>query len=514
MSLPHRPRSSRRSQRSPRPRLSAPSRARRTAAAAGISACAVFASTLPSAEAAAQSGYETVTAHVEAGAEQYASVAQRIWELAEVGYQETESSALLRSLLADADFAIEEGIAGMPTAFVASWGSGSPVLGILAEYDALPGINQDRTPERSQRPEMAAGHACGHHLFGAGSVAAALAVKAWLQESGTEGTVRLYGTPAEEGGAGKVYMVRAGLFADVDAVLHWHPGSSNGASPSTSLANKSAKFRFHGISAHAAGAPEQGRSALDGVEAMNHMVNMLREHVPQETRIHYVITAGGSAPNVIPDFAEVFYYVRNPDPENVKSIFERVVNAAEGAAMGTDTRMEYEVIHGLFAMLPNETLQRRAQANLERVGGVVYNEAERAFAEAIHSTLQEDAPPLESAAEVQPYMPRRGGGSTDVADVSWVVPTAGMSAATWVPGTPAHSWQAIAAGGMSIGNKGMIVAAKTLAMTAVDIFTRPELVAAARAEHLERVGPDFEYVSLVGDRDPPLDYRKAPTGNE
>lgn len=185
---------------------------------------------------------------------------------------------------------------------------------------------------------MGAGHACGHHLFGAGSVAAALAVKAWLEESGTPGTVRLYGTPAEEGGAGKVYMVRAGLFDGVDAVLHWHPSGSNEASPSSSLSNKSAKFRFHGVSAHAAGAPDQGRSSLDGLEAMNVMVNMMREHVPQETRIHYVITAGGSAPNVIPDFAEVFYYVRNPDPELVKSIFERVARAAEGAAMGTGTR--------------------------------------------------------------------------------------------------------------------------------------------------------------------------------
>ena len=475
-----------------------------------IAAAAVAAAVLPLLPAAAQDGRDAVVAHVEAGGERYAAMAQQIWDWAEVGYQETRSSALLRDALAEAGFQVDDGVAGMPTAFVASWGAGSPVIGILAEYDALPGITQDRASERAPRPDMGAGHACGHHLFGAGSVAAALAVKAWLEESGTPGTVRLYGTPAEEGGAGKVYMVRGGLFDDVDAVLHWHPGNANEASPSSSLANKSAKFRFHGVSAHAAGAPEQGRSALDGVEAMNHMVNLLREHVPQETRIHYVITAGGHAPNVIPDFAEVFYYVRNPDPELVKSIFERVARAAEGAAMGTGTRMEYEVVHGLFAMLPNETLQRRAQENLERVGGVVYDDAERAFAEAIHATLQEDSPPLESAAEVQPYMPRAAGGSTDVADVSWVVPTVGMSAATWVPGTPAHSWQAIAAGGTSIGEKGMLVAAKTLAMTAVELFTDPDLVAAAIAERLERVGPDFEYVSLVGDRDPPLDYRNPP----
>ena len=460
--------------------------------------------------AASQSGHQSVIAHVEAHAEGYATVAQQIWDLAEVGYQETESSGLLQAQLKGGGFDVEAGVAGMPTAFVASFGEGSPVIGILAEFDALPGITQGRSAERQALPAMAAGHACGHHLFGAGSVAAALAVKEWLAASGTPGTIRVYGTPAEEGGAGKVYMVRGGLFGDVDAVLHWHPSGVNSASPSASLANKSAKFRFRGVSAHAASAPDQGRSALDGVEAMNHMVNMLREHVPQETRIHHVITSGGSAPNVVPDFAEVYYYVRNPDSENVRTIFDRVVLAAEGAAMGTGTSMDYEVIHGIYAMLPNEALQRRAHANLTRVGGVEYDDAEREFAAMIRETLANPMP-LESAGEIQPYQPRPAGGSTDVADVSWVVPTVGITTATWVPGTPAHSWQAIAAGGMSIGEKGMIVSAKTLAITAVDLFTDDDLLSAAKAEYAERVGPDFRYVSLVGDRPPPLDYRKPAT---
>ncbi len=462
--------------------------------------------------AAAQSAHETVSAHVEANAARYGTVAQRIWELAEVGYQETESSALLQEQLADGGFRVEAGVAGMPTAFVASWGTGSPVIGILAEFDALPGITQSRSAERETVATMRAGHACGHHLFGTGSAAAALAVREWMESSGTPGQIRVYGTPAEEGGAGKVYMVRGGLFDDVDAVLHWHAGSANNASPSASLANKSAKFRFHGLSAHAAAAPDQGRSALDGVEAMNHMVNLLREHVPQETRIHYVITAGGAAPNVVPDFAEVYYYVRNPDAERVREIFDRVVRAAEGAALGTGTRVEHEVIHGIYALLPNEALQRRTWENLKTVGGVSYDDSERAYARIIHGTLANPRP-LESAAEVQPYQPRPAGGSTDVADVSWVVPTAGLSTATWVPGTPAHSWQAIAAGGTSIGEKGMIVAARTLAMTAVDLFSDPELVAAAKAEYAGRVGADFRYVSLVGDRPPPLDYRNAPGGS-
>jgi aminobenzoyl-glutamate utilization protein B len=449
-----------------------------------------------------------VTSLIEARQARLAEVALEIWDYAEVGYQEFRSSALLQSELGAAGFAVEAGVADIPTAFVAEWGSGRPVVGILAEFDALPGITQDHGPERAPLPEKGAGHACGHHLFGAGSMGAAIAAKEWLEATGNPGTIRLYGTPAEEGGAGKVYMVRAGLFEDVDIALHWHPGDRNAAGSYTTLANKSAKFRFHGFSAHAAGSPDRGRSALDGVEAMNHMVNLLREHVPQETRIHYVITSGGSAPNVVPDFAEVFYYVRNPEPEMVHAIFDRVVAAAEGAAQGTGTTMDYEIIHGLYNLLPNETLQKAVWAHLDQVGGVRYDATERAFAETIQATFPEDPPPLAQAEQVPPYGDfGLGGGSTDVADVSWFVPTAGLSAATWVPGTPAHSWQAIAAGGSTIGAKGMLVAAKVLALTAVEIFTNPDLVEAAQAEHAERVGPDFEYKPLVGDRDPPLDYR-------
>ena len=478
---------------------------------------AVVAALAPAA-ASAQSGKAMVAAYVDQNAERFGDVAQTIWDLAEVGYQETESSGLLQSTLQSAGFTIQAGVAGIPTAFVAEWKNGDgPVIGILAEFDALPGITQDRNPQRAPIETKPAGHACGHHLFGAGSTAAAMAVKEWMAASGQRGTIRLYGTPAEEGGAGKVYMVRAGLFEDVDVVIHWHAGDRNSAGAGSSLANKSAKFRFRGVSAHAAGAPERGRSALDGVEAMNHMVNLMREHVPQETRIHYVITYGGAAPNVVPDFSEVFYYVRNPDPRNVESIFERVVKAAEGAAMGTGVEMDYEVIHGIYNLLPNVALQEAMHANLEQVGGVIYDDQEWAFAELLHKSLPADAPPLERAAEIEPfYVTEEGsGGSTDVADVSWVVPTVGMRAATWIPGTSAHSWQAIAAGGTTIGEKGMVVAAKSMAMTAIDLFTNPELVAAAKAEHQRRVGPNFVYKSLVGDREPPLDYRNAagPGGN-
>jgi aminobenzoyl-glutamate utilization protein B len=453
---------------------------------------------------------EDVIRGIDALSDEYASIAQRIWDYAEVGYLETRSSELLQSTLRDAGFALQAGVASMPTAFVASYGSGKPILGILAEFDALPGISQDRSPERRVLPEKNAGHACGHHLFGTGSVAAAIAAKEWLERSRASGTIRLYGSPAEEGGAGKVYMVRAGLFSDVDAVLHWHAGDRNSAAARSSLANKSAKFRFYGLSAHASGAPERGRSALDGVEAMNDMVNMLREHVPQESRIHYVITSGGAAPNVVPDFAEVYYYVRHPDPKNVITIFDRVVKAAEGAALGTETRMEYEVIHGTYALLANETLSRAMHANLKRVGGVEYTDDERKFAQKIRESFTGKVPALSSAAEIEEFhVSEEGeGGSTDVGDVSWVVPTAGMRAATYVPGTPGHSWQAIASGGTSIGNKGMIIAAKTLTLTAIDLFEDPGIASEARREWERRVGPNFAYESLVGDRPPPLDYRK------
>ncbi len=435
-------------------------------------------------------------------------VARQIWSWAEVGYQEKESSALLARQLRDAGFSVETGVAGIPTAFVASYGQGRPIIALLAEFDALPGLSQDTVPQRKPLPDRDAGHACGHHLFGTAAVGAGIAIKQWLQREGRSGIVRVYGTPAEEGGSGKVYMVRAGLFDDVDVVLSWHPGDENDAGPSTNLANKSAKFRFHGLSAHAAAAPERGRSALDAVEAMNFMVNLMREHVPSTSRIHYVITAGGRAPNVVPDLAEVYYYVRHPDPRTVEELFERLVKAAEGAALGTGTTMDYEVIGGTYSRLPNETLSKVVDANLRLVGGVTYTPEEQALAEKIYATLGPTGKRLGSQSEVMPYEMRFTSASSDAGDVSWVVPSADFTAATWVPGTPAHSWQAVAAGGTSIGFKGMMVAAKTLALSAIDLYLEPHLVAEARREFQAKRGPNFVYRPLLGDRPPALDYRK------
>ncbi len=444
---------------------------------------------------------------MESQAEAARDLAQEIWELAELGYLEKQSSERLQEYLAERGFSVQAGVADIPTAFVASYGRGEPVIGILAEFDALPGLSQAAVPRRQPLEPDDPGHACGHHLFGAASATAGVAVADWLRESGRSGTVRVYGTPAEEGGSGKVYMTRAGLFDDVDVVLHWHPGDRNDASPSSSTANKSGRFTFHGIAAHAAAAPERGRSALDGVEAMNYMVNLMREHVPQEARLHYIITDGGDAPNIVPEQAQVYYYVRHPDAEQVVALFERVVAAAEGAAHGTGTRMEYEVMHGNYPVLPNDVLARLVHENLEQLGGIRYDDEERAFAREIQRTLDGHLPPIDSSAEVQPFVVRQNMGSTDVGDVSWNVPTVGFSTATWVPGTPAHSWQAVAAGGTSIGHKGMLLAARLLAVTAADLFENPELRAAARDELEARRGADFEYRALLGDRQPPLDYR-------
>lgn len=440
---------------------------------------------------------------------EYKDIAVQIWKFAEVGYKEYKSSALLQKTLKENGFSVEAGVAEIPTAFVATFGSGKPVIGILAEFDALPGLSQDSVSTK-QSLQAAAGHGCGHNLFGTASAAAGIELSKLITQKHLKGTIKVYGCPAEEGGSGKVYMVRAGLFNDVDVVMHWHPGDANGVTTGTSMANISAKFRFYGTAAHAAAAPDKGRSALDAVEGMDYMVNMMREHVPSDTRIHYVITDGGKAPNVVPDFAESYYYVRNKDIELVRSIFDRVVKAGEGAAMGTGTRMEYEITGGVYNLLINQTLAHDLQANLDLVGGNKYTPAETEFAKKIQTSFTYKAPAVELAAAIEPYKESDDGGvggSTDVSDVSWTVPTVGFDAATWVPGTAAHSWQATACGGMDIGIQGLMVAAKTLALTGIDLLTDNELIVKAKAEFEAAKGPDFKYKAMLGDRKPALNYR-------
>lgn len=464
-------------------------------------------------QALGEDARRAILADVDKQTPAFAANAKAIWDLAEVGFQETKSSALLQATLRKAGFTVDAGVAGMPTAFVARFRNGQgSVIAILGEFDALPGLAQVATPDRQPIAGKAAGHGCGHNLFGAASVTAAIAIKDWMVANGVKGELRVYGTPAEEGGSGKVYMVRAGLFDDVSAVLHWHPGDANSVSLDPSLANISGKFRFHGLAAHAAASPDKGRSALDGVEVMNVAVNYLREHVPSSTRIHYIVTNGGQAPNVVPDFAESYYYVRHTDPDVVKSVWERVRKAADGAAMATGTSVETEITGGVYSMLANRTLATVMMRNLETVGGESWTAEESAWAARIQKTLPTQKP-LESVREVKPGVPGPdASASTDVSDISWVTPTIGLNTATWVPGTPAHSWQAVAASGMGIGVKGGVVAAKTIALTGAELFLNPQTLAEARAELDRARGPNFRYQAMLGDRKPALDYRKPAGG--
>ncbi len=439
---------------------------------------------------------------------EYKNTALQIWALAEVGYKEEKSTALLQEKLVANGFSVKKSVAGMPTAFIASYGSGQPVIAILAEFDALPGLAQEALPEKKSIEGQKAGHACGHHLFGTASVAAGIAVKKLIEQKKLKGTIRVYGCPAEEGGSGKVFMVREGLFKDVDVAIHWHPADNNGVTMTSALANKSAKFRFKGLSAHAAASPERGRSALDGVEAMNNMVNMMREHIPQETRIHYVITNGGKAPNVVPDFAEVYYYVRHPKKDDVVKIFDRIVKAAQGASMGTETTVSHDIIGGTHDLLLNRTLAEAMQLNLEKAGGVHLSPQEISFGKKIQATFAYEVPAIETAAVIKPLnlLENSGGGSTDVGDVSYAVPTVGVRAATWIPGTPAHSWQAVACGGTEIGTKGMMTGAKAMALMAIDLFSDATLLQKATIEFKQDKG-NYQYKPLLGDIAPALNYR-------
>ena len=442
----------------------------------------------------------------------YSAISDKIWQLAEPGYLENKTSEMLINELKNAGFEVKKGVGDIKTAFIASYGSGYPVIGILAEMDALPGLSQEAVPFRKPRELNAYGHACGHNLFGVGSVAAAIATKNWMEKSKIKGTIRLIGTPAEEGaGGGKTYLVKEGVFKDVDAVLHWHPGDNNNASPNSSLAYRVANFSFEGLAAHASASPEKGRSALDAVEAMDYMVNLMREHISPETRIHYVIKNGGLTSNIVPDHAMVEYTVRNPTAKGLEETWQRIIKTAEAAALGTETKMSFEILAGLYNLLPNETLAKEMQNSLEKIGGVKYTAEEIDFAEKIRATVNAQSLASVSAAqEVKPYVSGLSfPASTDVGDVSWVVPTAGLSTATWVTGIPAHSWQAVACNGMSIGHKGMMNAAKTIALTAQNLFKNTPVIEQSKEELYQRRGSKtFEYKSLAGDRKPPLDYRK------
>jgi aminobenzoyl-glutamate utilization protein B len=456
--------------------------------------------------------HKEVLAYVDQNAANYKAVSKQIWDYAELGYHETKSSALLQAQLKSAGFSIKAGVADEPTAFIASYGSGSPVIAILGEFDALPGLSQKSEPTRDPVVADAAGHGCGHNLLGSGAALAAVAIKDYMAANHITGTLRYYGAPAEEGGSGKVYMVRDGLFKDVDVVLHWHPSDRNGLMNGGTLAITSAKFTFHGIAAHAAAAPERGRSALDAVMLMGDGIEFMREHVPSTTRIHYIITKGGVAPNVVPDLSQLYLMARNPSGQTLSGIWDRILKISQGAALMTGTTVDARIINSDANVIPNAALAALAHKNLEEVGGWTMNAEQKAYALKLQKTLgTETVPSLDLTNIIQPLaQPGEDApaGSTDVGDVSWNVPTIGFLSATFVPGVAAHTWQAAASTGMSIGQDGMVIASKALALTAIDLFTNPELVQAAKADFAkEIVGKTYLSGIPVGQK-PPLDYRE------
>ena len=452
-------------------------------------------------------------------------VSDTIWEYAELGLCEDKSSKLIADELEAHGFKVKHGVCGMPTAIHAEWGKGKPVIVVMGEYDALPGISNKAVPRQEPLVEGAPGHGCGHNIHGVTALGAALAVRYTLEKEGIPGTIRFYGTPAEENYGGKVYMVRDGLFDDVDAVLSHHPGEMNVASLSSSTATNSYKFTYRGKTAHAAGSPEQGRSALDAIELMNVGVNYLREHVIQEARIHYVIEEGGGQPNVVPDFARSWYYIRAPERDQLEPITKRVLKIAEGAALMTETTLDADHMGGIYNIIPNKTLSDIVTANMRQVGPPEYTPEELEFAAKLDATIDREQKIntirdskipdwqkyVDKALDTEVHDPWDLGvvmpGSSDVGDVSWVTPAHEFLTATTVIGSPGHDWRWVATSGMSIGHKSLIFAAKTMAGAVLDLLTDPELVKAAKQEYSERLaGKTYKPVS---DSKPPLEVARA-----
>lgn len=461
-----------------------------------------------------------------------ARLSDAVWDFAELGFKEYRSASTLAAFLEAEGFSLSMNTGGVPTAFVASWGEGAPILGFLGEYDALAGLSQEVLPRRKPRVEGAPGHGCGHNLLGVGSLGASCAVKYAMEKGKIKGTVRFYGCPAEELLAGKVYMARSGCFDDLSVAITWHPGSLNCIRERTSTAMYSAKFRFHGRAAHAAGDPHNGRSALDAVELMNVGANYLREHIPNESRIHYVITRGGLQPNVVPDFAEVWYFVRASRMAGVKEVYARLVDVARGASLMTGTTFDIRFLTGCHEVLVNHSLVQVMWRCLEKVGPPVFDEKDIEFALALRETFGMDERDENQAGDREDESGRNvsnqetagtglevlkttltpptghagpSGGSSDVGDVSYIVPTVQMSAATTPVGCPGHSWQNAACAGSPIGKKGMMVAAKTMALLGIELLRNPAEIKKAWDEFREKTRGELYRSPLPEGMELPLD---------
>ena len=463
---------------------------------------------------------QTITSYLNDQDEKLTYIAKEIWDNPQIALEETFASKLLADELEQAGFIIEWGVGQMPTAFVASWGAGKPIIGILGEYDALPGLSQDISVDRTPLVEGGPGHGCGHNLFGTACLGAALAMKEAMAAEGIPGTVRYYGCPAEETLVGKTFMAKDGAFDDLDAALSWHPGDYNGVWYDSSLAMNSFKVNFHGVASHAGVAPEMGRSALDGAMLMDVGVNYLREHVVQEARIHSVITSGGQAPNVVPAYAQIWYFVRAPRRDQVEEIYQRMLDIAQGAALMSGTTHDIDFVTGCYDLLSNKVMSEILLEKMREVEPLSFTEQERAYAKDLQASFPDGAirntfgwaaksTPLDLDPawmdnplweDVLPFnaVPAVSPGSTEVGDVSQITPTAQIWTTCWPFGTPPHSWQTVASTGTSIGFKGMMYAAKVMGVAGLELMTNPEKLSAARVEFEQNLN-GRKYVSPIPD---------------
>ncbi len=459
---------------------------------------------------------DIILEHLKENDEELSYIAKEIWDHPQVALKEEFASKLLAQKLELDGFAVTWGAGGMPTAFVAEWGQGGPIIGILGEYDALPGLSQELSSEKSAIEAGGPGHGCGHNLYGTACMRSVMALKSAMEQQGIAGTIRFYGCPAEETLVGKTFMARDGVFDDLDAAISWHPGDTNIVWNGSSLAMNSFRVNFYGVAAHAGGSPWLGRSALDGVMLMDAGVNYMREHVPPESRIHSVVTSGGQAPNVVPAFAQIWYFVRAPQRAQVEEMYQWTQDIAKGAALMSGTRHEIEFITGCYDILPNSVMSDLLYQKMAEVDDMRFTERERQFGRELQATFPEgsvqrgfDWMQLSTSAELEratlddplweaiyPHSPTPPlmGGSTEVADVSWITPTGQITTTCWPLGTPGHSWQTVASSGSSIGAKGMLLASKTMALAGLDLLTQADLLAEAKAE-FERARTGRDYVT-------------------
>ena len=424
-------------------------------------------------------------------------ISDQIWKLAELAFDEHKSSQILSDYAEKNGFTVEKGVAGMPTAFVASYGSGKPVISVLGEFDALPGLSQDTTPNKNPLVEGGSGHGCGHNMFGAASLASAIAIKEQIENGDLKGTIKFFGTPSEEKFFGKIWMVEAGLWDDVDVNISWHPAASTEADVQTSLALIDFKVEFFGQAAHASMDPWNGRSAADALELYTTGINYYREHVHPTVRMHYHIQDGGQVVNVVPDYSKVWVRVRDTKRSGMTPVYERVVEMAEGAAILANVDYKVSLISGIYEVLVNRKGGELMQKNLELLGPIEYTQEEIKFAKGIQASTGKSQLGLDSSIKpLRETLENPGGGSTDVGDVSWNVPNINLGVTTAPVDTPWHSWAVVACGGMSIGHKGTIYAAKAMAMTMSDLYKNEKLIQQINKEFLERKG-DEKYVAMI-----------------